>query len=157
MQSNPASSRERPFSTSDTSISETQFYDLMSRLSSLQSQTDLILNELGSLESRMGDRHSDVKASLPGNFASGGQVENLDRKVDELGQTIRRIQGDLEGRDYRESLTGLEKALRDTQANLMNGLPASVGQSMFQASVLCLRVSNHLLTWSVNSRHNIRP
>ncbi|KAI9709850.1 MAG: hypothetical protein M1828_002345 [Chrysothrix sp. TS-e1954] len=138
---------QRPFTSTPeesspsrgSSITETQFADLMSRLSSLQSQTDRILREFANLESRLGDRHSDVKASLPGNIASGEQIQNLDQKLDGLSQTVRRIQSDVEGRDYRESLTGLEKALKDTQANLMSGLPASVGQSkstyLLQASL----------------------
>lgn len=42
---------------------------------------------------------------------------------------MQRIQRDIEGRDYKESLSSLQKAVRDTQADLMSSLPKSMSAS----------------------------
>lgn len=59
---------------------------------------------------------------------AGTQLPGLDRRAQGVESTVLRIQRDLEGRDYKDTLTGLQKALKDTQDDLMSSLPQSMSQ-----------------------------
>lgn len=67
---------------------------------------------------------SDIPSHLPLN-----SIAEIKRRADTIESTVLRIKSDVEGRDYKEHLTGLQLALQDTRESLLNGLPQSMSQS----------------------------
>ena len=85
--------------------------------------------ELSALSSLQLQRHQELTGNMP--RISQGQMDAMDRRMQGIESTVQRIQRDIEGRDYQQSLTNLQNALRDTQSNLMSSLPQSMSQSRF--------------------------
>lgn len=54
---------------------------------------------------------------------------DLDRKLQAVDGVVRKIQDDVEGRDYKEILGNLHLAMRESHSNLLQTLPESVDHS----------------------------
>ena len=94
----------------------------MNKISGMEQNLNRVLQEVTSFDSRQNDRHNDMKNGMP-------RADDLSRRIQSIESTVQRIQRDIEGRDYKESLTGLQDALRNTQADLLKSLPQSMSQS----------------------------
>ncbi len=108
-------------------VTDAQYYEMLSRLQKTIQSLDSIYSELLNLDQRLVERHNELK----GQGVPYEQLNAMDRRIQGIELTVQRIQRDVEGRDYKESLTGLQAALKDTQENLLNTLPQSMSQSKF--------------------------
>ena len=73
------------------------------------------------------NRHDEIKQQT--SWGSQAQFDAMDARIQAMEQKVSQLHRDLEGADYQASLKDLKNSLRDTQANLMNSLPASMSDS----------------------------
>ena len=108
-------------------LSDFHFNDLSNRVQAVYQGVENVGRELGALGNLQMERHNEVKRSMPSLPQS--QIDAMDRRIQAIEQAVQKMQRDIEGRDYQQSLTNLQNTLKDTQANLMSTLPQSMSQS----------------------------
>lgn len=106
-----------------------QLDQVLTRFNELQQTVTNVNRELNALSHLQMERHQELSRNMP--HVQQGQIDAIDRRIQSIETTVQRIQRDIEGRDYQASLTNLQNALRETQSNLMSGLPQSMSQSKF--------------------------
>ena len=108
---------------------------VVNQLNSAQQTIQDLSRELSALSNLQMERHQELRSKMtPVNQA---QVDAMDRRIQGIESTVQRIQRDVEGRDYQQTLTSLQNAVRDSQMNLMNTLPQSMSQSKFRRLDRC--------------------
>lgn len=110
------------------SSSDAQFYDLHNRLQLATHQINNIFREVQSLGKYLEERHNDL-ASRAMPHIPYDQISAMDVRIQTIENVVRAIQKDVEGKDYREHLTSLQAALKDTQTSLTDALPQTLSQS----------------------------
>lgn len=79
---------------------------------------------------------SDVATKFP-----YGDINEIKARTDSIEMTVVRIKNDVERRDYKQDLTGLQEALKEARESLMSGLPSSMQQSTFSMQRMCAFMS----------------
>ncbi|KAF2088594.1 putative lectin family integral membrane protein [Saccharata proteae CBS 121410] len=98
-----------------------QFADLQNRIQVVNDQVDFIFRKLSDLENTQGQRHTELVSTNKNGLISD-RVNGVERSVQKIESIVMAIQRDLEGKDYKEHLSGLQAALKDTQAGLTDHL-----------------------------------
>lgn len=118
------------FSTGGGHDASAQHHELLNRLQSLTTQLQDVKRELVSVDARHGERHTELKNTV-NNMPSvpQSQIAAMDRRIQLIEGVVSKTLREVEGRDYKDSLTSLQKAVKDTQADLMKSLPQSMSAS----------------------------
>lgn len=120
-----------------------QFYELLNRMQSATHSINNVYRELVQVEKRLHDRHDEQQnkeqPALPID-----QIKAMDERLLRIERIVERIQSDVEGRDYKEHLTSLQKSLQDAQTTLLDSLPQSISQSESDEASCVLIVLNSL-------------
>lgn len=107
--------------------------EVLERLNGLSTTLNNIYAQFSILEGHMDSRQTELKEKLPSAVGGGvntAQIDAIDRRIQAIEQTVLRIQRDIEGRDYKDTLAALQVALRQTQSELMSGLPQTMTNIM---------------------------
>ncbi|KAI9654572.1 MAG: hypothetical protein M1831_005333 [Alyxoria varia] len=105
-------------------LSEANYNEIINHLNAIHAASDYASREIGALSNLQMNRHAEIKRQT--SWGSQAQFDAIDQRIQGLEQKLLRLQRDLEGADYQASLKDLKNSLKDTQANLMNSLPASM-------------------------------
>jgi mannose-binding lectin 1 len=129
--SHPSSGNQAPVEN-NAQLSQilTLLQSLTSTVADLKTEVDTIKSKLDSQASELKSAVMDVPTHFP--FESLSEVS---RKTNTIESTVLQIRRDVEGRDYKEHLTGLQAALQDTRESLLSGLPVSLSKSKSNISL----------------------
>ncbi|KAI9849726.1 MAG: hypothetical protein M1838_000087 [Thelocarpon superellum] len=112
---------------------DAQIRDIQTRLGSMTQQLD----RLEGLMRTAAERPGQATTPQQGQEGSGAsvndrmlneQVTGLDQRLRSIERTLRTIQSDVEGRDFKDRLDRLQSALEAAHTNLMTHLPASMSK-----------------------------
>ncbi|KAB8346141.1 hypothetical protein FH972_023187 [Carpinus fangiana] len=139
----------------------TYAYRNLGRMSNLilEQRSDGFESELRQLEQRQSERQDELRRNWGSGGSSAGaaipyeQLNKMESKILSIEQTVQRVQRDIEGRDYKKTLDDLQRALRDTQTNLMSSLPQSMSQSTSSFLTYLIRVLTRCSCVHVKSVH----
>ncbi|KAK5155320.1 putative lectin family integral membrane protein [Cryomyces antarcticus] len=106
---------------------EEQFADLHNRLQGLNHQVATIYEEFTKLSKAMEDRHKELMSKTVPSVPHD-QINQMDSRIQAIARSVEAVRRDIEGRDYKEHLTSLQDALKDTKASLMDSLPQTMSQ-----------------------------
>ncbi|KZF21495.1 putative lectin family integral membrane protein [Xylona heveae TC161] len=99
-----------------------QFADLHNRLQLINHQMTRLYKEVAYISSKAEERHLELNSkSVPYE-----QLNTMDRRLQAIENVVLRIQKDVEGKDYKEHLTKLQDALRDTHSSIVESLPQTL-------------------------------
>lgn len=103
-----------------------QHHELLNRLQAISSQLQDTYREIHALDGR----YSELKTAIA-NAPSvpQSQIAAMDRRIQIIEGVVSKTLREVEGRDYKDSLSSLQKAVKDTQADLMKSLPMSMNAS----------------------------
>lgn len=131
----------------------TDLSEITNRLEQLQNLVSNIAMNVNQLEERQNNRQAELLSRVGsgggGAAPAGPALDALERRAQSIEATVQRIQRDIEGRDYQNTLNDLQSALKDTQSNLMAGMSQSMSQivsgnapkmGMFIAIVLAFQI-----------------
>lgn len=106
--------------------------ELMNRIQSLSQNLQSTYRELAALGDQSLQRHNELKTSI-GSIPAipQAQIAAMDRRLQNIEAVVLRVQRDIEGRDYKDVLAGLQSSLRETQSDLLTSLPQNMNKSMF--------------------------
>lgn len=125
----PSSPESLPDADASTiSRQEDQFADLHNRLQGMTHQIANIFGEFDRLARTLDEQHKQVVANIPP--SAGDAIAALSRRLENIERTVQTIQRDVEGRDYKESLTNLQQAVEGVRGGLTEHLPDTISQSM---------------------------
>ncbi|OCK82795.1 concanavalin A-like lectin/glucanase [Lepidopterella palustris CBS 459.81] len=127
-QQQPAASSDIPLDLSDTIAAsiksqQDQFADLHNRLQIVNHQVNNIWRELEKLSKRQDERHIELTSRV---IPTNDRVDNMARSMDKIERIVLAIQKDVEGKDYKEHLSNLQNAIKDTHISLTEGLPQAM-------------------------------
>lgn len=111
---------------STISRQEEQFADLHNRLQGMTHQIANVFGEFDRLSRTLEERHRDVISHIPGSQSDA--LAALSRRLENIERTVAVIQKDVEGKDYRETLTNLQQAVEGVRGGLTDHLPDTIGQ-----------------------------
>lgn len=106
-----------------------QFGELLNRLQAATHSINNVYNEIVSLDKRFEDRHAEIDNKLNEAKIPDQQLASVLARLSSIEATLNRIQGDVEGRDYKEHLANLQTALKNTQTDLLDNLPRTLSTS----------------------------
>lgn len=118
-------------------VDNAKISQMLTLLQALTTVVTELKSEVESIKSKLDSQTSELKSAVmdvPTHFPFDS-VSEISRKTNTIESTVLQIRRDVEGRDYREHLTGLQAALQDTRESLMSGLPDSVSKSKWNLLV----------------------
>lgn len=101
-----------------------QFADLHNRIQGLSHQINNIFSEFEKISNTLAERHNEVVGKIP--RSSQDQMNAMGRRVESIENIVKRIQQDVEGRDYKEHLTNLQQAVEGVRGGLADSLPETL-------------------------------
>jgi len=119
--------------------SEAQFEDLHNRMQMMAHSIDALVGEVSHLAGKAEHRQQEAVGrheEIMVNMATGARINNLDRKLEGLEQTIRNFQGEFHT---------LQTTVRDQHSSLSEGLPRHMSDSKSISHCSTRR------TWLLNS------
>ncbi|KAK1066787.1 hypothetical protein LTR33_011507 [Friedmanniomyces endolithicus] len=120
---------------------EDQFADLHNRLQGMTHQVANIFGEFDILQRKIEEKHEALMNALPsiagGSAASGSEqqvqprentaaIDEIRRKMEGMERVLQQIQRDIEGKDYKEHINGLQMAVDGLKGGLTEHLPDTV-------------------------------
>jgi len=108
-----------------------QMAQILALLQTLKTSVADLKEEVAGISTKVTAQGEELKAAVvdvPTHFPYDS-ISEVKRRAETIEATVLRLRTDIEGRDYKEHLTGLQEALRDTRESLMSGLPQSMSQS----------------------------
>jgi len=108
-----------------------QMAQILALLQTLKTSVAELKEEVAGINTKVSAQGEELKAAVvdvPTHFPYDS-ISEVKRRAETIEATVLRLRTDIEGRDYKEHLTGLQEALRDTRESLMSGLPQSMSQS----------------------------
>lgn len=107
---------------------EAQFEDLHNRLQILNHQVQNILKEVEVLTSKEEERWTQLMNRIIPVHDQVVETQQVQQRIEKI---VNALQRDIEGKDYKETLTSLQNAVRDTHSSLMRQLPQSMNESTY--------------------------
>ncbi|KAK0790744.1 hypothetical protein LTR91_015121 [Friedmanniomyces endolithicus] len=122
---------------------EDQFADLHNRLQGMTHQVANIFGEFDILQRKIEEKHEALMNALPstagGSAASGSDqqvqprdntaaINEIRRKMEGMERVLQHIQRDIEGKDYKEHINGLQMAVDGLKGGLTEHLPDTVAR-----------------------------
>ena len=102
--------------------SDTEVADLKNRLAGMTQHLETLEKLVRDTDANAHNRHQDLSNKQPG----ADKLNALDSRLQTIEHMVRKIQSDVEGRDYRGQLDKLQNILETSHSNLMTHLPASM-------------------------------
>lgn len=126
----PALAEEGKVEFSKGGSQDAQFYELLNRMQSATHSINNVYRELVAVEKRLHDRHDEQNNKNQPTFPQA-QIDAMDQRILRIENLVQKIQNDVEGRDYKEHLTTLERSLQEARTTMLDNLPESISHSKY--------------------------
>ena len=104
-----------------------QFADLHNRLQGMSHQIANIFAQFERISTSLDDKHNELIGKIP--RSSEDAIGSLSRRIEDIERTVKIIQKDVEGRDYKEHLSNLQQAVEGVRGSVADNLPDTLSQS----------------------------
>jgi mannose-binding lectin 1 len=112
---------------------ETRFEDLHSRITTINHQLDILFHDLSTFKTETEKRHVEMKSQIQ------GYAEHNKHLLETIHSLMDRVLRDVEGKDYKESLTNLHQAVAEGNQAVLMSIPHAVNTSKFSTLLLLVK------------------